>query len=369
MSSRPLPMLSTNPSAINDSMSVELNIKDYSIIQGDCLEVLKTLPEDSVDLCVTSPPYYGLRSYHAGDREIGQEESPPEYVKSLADVFDEVRRVLKPTGTLWLNLGDTYNGTKNGNTEVDKNPTLASSQDGLHKKEWKGLPNKSLLGIPWRVAFALQDRGWILRNDIIWDRPNSMPDSAPDRVSRAHEYIFMFSKRPSGYFFDYESIMEDAVGAANEPMTADNDSPLLIEVEASAQQSYDDLPDDVKAHYKNLRDEDKGQQNHSFHKRRAEGKKDVSYQKRRKRDVWRVPSHGFAEAHFATYPEKLIEPCVLAGCPKGGLVLDPFNGAATTGVVALKNRRRYLGIELNPEYIEISHKRIAKETAQTTFDF
>lgn len=362
-------MLSTTPSEAPEPMPVELDFKDYNIIQGDCLEVLKSLPENSIDLCVTSPPYYGLRSYHAGEKEIGQEKTPPEYVKNIADVFDEVRRVLKPTGTLWLNLGDTYNGTKNGNTEVNKNPTLAYSQNGLHKKEWGGLPSKSLIGIPWRVAFALQDRGWVLRNDIIWDRPNSMPESAPDRVSRAHEYIFMFSKQPSGYFFDYESIMEDTVGTSDEQDTDGNEEPRLLDVESCEQQSYSEVPDEVKVHYKNLRDEAKGQQNHSFHKRRAEGKKDIVYKKRRKRDVWRVPSHGFSEAHFATYPEELIKPCILAGCPKGGVVLAPFNGAATTGVVALKNGRRYLGIELNPEYIEISHKRIAKETAQETFDF
>ena len=329
-------------------MSAGLEIADCKILQGDCRDVLKTLPDDSIDCCVTSPPYYGLRTYHAGEKEIGREESPPEYVKSLADVFDEVRRVLKPTGTLWLNLGDTYNGARN---------------------EWKGLPSKSLIGIPWRVAFALQYRGWVLRNDIIWWRENSMAESAPDRVSRSHEYIFMFSKLPSGYYFDYASIMEEAVGAASNTDCAEDETPMLLDVEATEQKSYSEVPDEVKAHFKNLHEEDKGQQNHSFHKRRAEGKKDIAYQKRRKRDVWSVPSHGFSEAHFATYPEKLIEPCVLAGCPKGGIVLDPFNGAATTGVVALKNNRSYLGIELNPEYIEISQKRIAKVTAQRTFDF
>lgn len=346
-----------------------LDIKEYDILQGDSVTVLRELPDDCVDLCVTSPPYFGLRAYGHDSQEMGRETSPIDYVNNLANLFDEVRRVLKPTGTLWLNLGDTYNGTKNGNTEVNKNPALAATQNGIHKKEWKGLPPKSLIGIPWRVAFALQDRGWILRNDIIWNRVNSMPESAPDRISRSHEYIFMFSKQPSGYYFDYESIMEDAIGSTGESTAPDDRAPLMIDVETCEQSIYSEVPDEVKSHYKNLHDEEKGQPNHSFHKRRAEGKKDIAYQKRRKRDVWSVPSHGFAEAHFATYPENLIEPCILAGCPKGGIVLDPFNGAATTGVVALKNKRRYLGIELYPEYIEISRRRIARETAQGTFDF
>lgn len=341
--------------------------KGYTIFQGDSRQVLTTLPDECVDVCVTSPPYYSLRAYGEDENEMGRETSPLEYVENLANLFDEVRRVLKPTGTLWLNLGDTYNGTNNGNTEVKKNPALSNSQDGLHKKEWKGLPVKSLIGIPWRVAFALQDRGWVLRNDIIWNRVNSMPESAPDRISRTHEYIFMFSKSPTGYYFDNDSIMEDAAGA--DISTADeSDTGVLFDVAPDERKAYAEVSNDVKAHYKNLHDSEKGQTNHSFHKSRAEGVKDAVYQKRRKRDVWSVPSRGFSEAHFATFPEKLIEPCILAGCPKRGIVLDPFNGAATTGVVALKNRRRYIGIELYQKYIEISRRRIAKETAQQTFD-
>lgn len=311
--------------------------KGYTIFQGDSKEVLASLPDECVDACVTSPPYYSLRAYGEDKKEMGREASPLEYVENLAALFDEVRRVLKPTGTLWLNLGDTYNGTKNGNTEVGKNPALASTQNGLHKKEWKGLPPKSLIGIPWRVAFALQDRGWVLRNDIIWNRVNSMPESAPDRISRSHEYIFMFSKSPTGYYFDNDSIMEDASGA--DVSTADeSNANALFEVAPDGRKSYSEIPGEVKARYKNLHDREKGQANHSFHKSRAEGVKDTVYQKRRKRDVWSVPSRGFAEAHFATFPEKLIEPCIIAGCPKGGVVLDPFNGAATTGVVALKKQ-------------------------------
>lgn len=348
----------------------ELDIKEYDILQGDCKEVLRTLPDDCVDMCVTSPPFFGLRAYGDAEGEIGRETLPLDFVKSLAEVFHEVHRVLKPTGTLWLNLGDTYNGTKTGNTEIYKNPKLAATSDGIHKKEWKGLPPKSLIGIPWRVAFALQDDGWILRSDIIWAKANALPESVEDRVSKSHEYLFMFSKIPSGYYFDYKSIEERIEGADENPTDGEPNTNCLFGAD-------DGFPEeaDVKhqkkdpAHYKNLHEDEKGQTNHSFHKSRAEGIPDAKYQMRRKRDVWNVPTRGYAEAHFATYPEELIRPCILAGCPKGGIVLDPFNGAATTGVVALKNRRRYLGIELYPKYIEISRRRIAKETAQQTFDF
>ncbi len=321
---------------------------EWDIIQGDCLSVMKSMPSDSVDMCVTSPPYFNLRAYGDKGDEIGRETTPHEFVDSLRGVFHELRRVLKPTGTLWLNLGDSYNGKKDGD----------------------GLPPKSLIGIPWRVAFALQDDGWVLRNDIIWNRVNSMPESAPDRISRTHEYIFLFTRSPSGYFFDNDSIKEPtAWNEGGDEDSCAHDGDMLISVPPDERVSYEAIPEAVKAHYKNLHDAEKGQANHSFHKRRAEGIPDAKYKMRRKRDVWSVPSRGFAEGHFATYPEELIRPCILAGCPKGGIVLDPFNGAGTTGVVALKNRRRYIGIELYPKYVEISRRRIERETAQLTFDF
>lgn len=339
---------------------------DYKILHGDSLEVLKTLPDDSVDMCVTSPPYYSLRNYHSGELEIGQEKTPEEYVEKLRDVFHEVKRVLKPTGTLWLNLGDSYDS------------------------------NKNLIGIPWRVAFALKDDGWTLRSDICWHKVNAMPCSVKDRCSSAHEYIFMLSKQPSGYFFDYEAIEEPA-NYDGRKATMLQGSPkyegeLILpeekthslasrpherrkwktaikfggtkypEAESGAASTYSGREWTPK--YKNLCEEEKGQSNHSFHKRRAEGLPDEVYAVRRKRDVWTIPTKGYDGAHFATFPEKLVEPCILAGCPKGGIVLDCFNGAATTGVVALKNNRRYLGIELNEEYIKISHDRIAKEASQ-----
>lgn len=336
----------------------------YEIKWGDNGEVLKTLPDNFVDCCVTSPSYYNLRDYHAGEKEIGHEDTPEEYVLKLRDVFHEVKRVLKPTGTLWLNLGDSY----------DK--------------------NKNLIGIPWRVAFALQDDGWVLRNDIIWHKINPMPNSVTDRCASSHEYMFLFSKQPSGYYFDYEAIEEPASytevlesrkRAFHENETLLDDEIFKPDTDASSLtfpkfggNKYPNADSGADSTYsgkqwqpkqKNMLREENGQSNHSFHKRRAEGLPDESYVVRRKRDVWTIAIKGYTGAHFATFPEKLVEPCILAGCPKGGIVLDCFNGAATTGVVALKNHRRYLGIELNPEYIKISEERIAKATAQKTFNF
>lgn len=332
--------------------------KEYDILQGDCAGVLKTLPADCVDMCVTSPPYWGLRQYHSGEQEIGQEDSPIEYVSKLRDVFNEVYRVLKPTGTLWLNLGDCYK-------------------------------DKQLLGMPWRVAFTLQDSGWILRSDIIWEKCNPLPMSVKDRCTSSHEYIFMFSKQPSGYYFDYEAIEEPAhfdvlklqeTQAEEQELFPDYIEPTTKENavhikfggtkypngDSGADSTYSGR--EWKPKYKNLMADEKGQSNHSFHKRRAEGLKDEQYLVRRKRDVWSLPTHGYSGAHFATFPEKLVEPCILAGCPKHGIVLDCFNGAGTTGVVALNNNRRYLGIELNPEYVKLSHDRIAQESSQKTLD-
>ena len=369
-----------------------LGDKQYDILQGDSLTVLKTLPDESVDTVVTSPPYWGLRAYLAGDAEIGREETPLEYVAKLRDVFHEVKRVLKPTGTLWLNLGDTYNGNKKGNTEVNKNPELSKVSDAINKKEWKGIPPKSLIGIPWRVAFALQDDGWVLRNDIVWEKINAMPNSAPDRCSSSHEYLFMFSKEPSGYYFDYEAIEEPAkFNEVIKSKSVAQTASLFGEEEAQCTPipyktnikfggtKYPSSKCGADATYsgnawtpkhKNLDVYGKGgMNNHSFHNRRAAGLLDEMYAVRRKRDVWSIPTRGYSGAHFATFPEKLVEPCILAGCPKGGIVMDVFSGAATTGVVALKNGRRYLGVELNPEYIKLSHERIAKETAQQTFGF
>ena len=394
----------------------------YEIIQGDCIKSLKALPSDSIHCCITSPPYFGLRNYNGGEEEIGQEETVEGYVEKMVEVFREVKRVLRPDGTFWLNLGDSYMAQKN----VSPPPQTIGGQRGMpsdfvpsNRRDQKGLKQKDLIGIPWRVAFALQADGWWLRQDIIWSKPNPMPESVADRCTRAHEFIFMFSKKPH-YFYDNEAIKDDAITGAN-------------------------------------------------------GKKN-------KRSVWSVNTKGYKGAHFAVYPEDLVLPCVRAGTSEGGCcshcgspyerqmvdpteglkpveaierkgimlspedsaivqwleanggdyrisvegekhaenwdevpipngrrgelkrkgytllhwgvnsvdegwhptctcslknegtksvpctVLDPFNGSATTGVVSLKEGRRYIGLELNPDYVALSHKRIAEQCPLSLVD-
>ena len=311
----------------------------YTILQGDSREVLKTLPDCSVHTCITSPPYFGLRDYGV-DGQIGLEETPDGYVSEMVELFREVRRVLRDDGTLWLNLGDSYAGSGRGRNA--DGTAWVKQGDGSKQASNRGaiagtlvdvdcgdLKPKDLIGIPWRVAFALQADGWYLRQDIIWHKPNPMPESVTDRCTKAHEYIFLFSKSPR-YFFDHEAIKEDSVYAncgrpsAKKGSFAAKGEPLAGQLPFRA-----------------------------------------ITEKRNKRSVWTVTTKPFKGAHFATFPEDLIVPCVLAGCPKDGTVLDPFNGAATTGVVALKNQRRYIGIELNPEYIKLSEERIRQQVPET----
>ncbi len=372
--------------------------------QGDCLEVLKTLPDGFVDCCVTSPPYYGLRDYGTGtweggdpncphrrtnkctpeskhakgllgnvgdaiyktvcplcgavrvDKQIGLEETPEEYIQKLTDVFREVRRVLKDDGTLWLNIGDTYNGNKQGNTETVKHSAIAGKQD-FHKKLWDGAKQKDLIGIPWMLAFSLRADGWYLRQDIIWHKPNPMPESVKDRCTKSHEYMFLLSKKQK-YYFDYEAIQELATGYDGRKDTLNKGS-QKYENASYLQETTSGMTMAAKGHerwqYKNLAD--KGQMPNSMHIRRADGEKDVFYPVRNKRDVWTVPTQPIRDAHFATFPEELIKPCILAGARPNGIVLDPFFGSGTTGRVAISLNRQYLGIELNPEYIEIEKKR------------
>lgn len=386
----------------------------YQIIEGDCIKSLKALPADSIHCCVTSPPYFGLRNYNGGEDEIGQEDTVEGYVEKMVEVFREVKRVLRPDGTLWLNLGDSFMAQKN----VTPPPQTIGGQRGMpsdfipsNRKDQKGLKHKDLIGIPWRVAFALQADGWWLRQDVVWHKPNPMPESVEDRCTRAHEYIFMLTKKPH-YYYDHEAVKEQSVSGED---------------------------------------------------------------KKNKRSVWTVNTKGYKGAHFAVYPEDLVRPCILAGTSEGGCcsecgapferqtvdpteglkpvesierkgillttedsalvlwleenggdyrisvagekhsenwedvpisngrrgelkrkgytllhwgvktqsvgwqptctcslkkegigskpctVLDPFNGSATTGVVALKEGRHYIGLELNPEYVKISHNRIAEQ--------
>ena len=276
---------------------------DFRVLLGDSREKLKELPDKSIDCCITSPPYYGLRDY-GNNEQIGLEASPEDYVTDLLEVFKEVKRVLKDDGTFWLNIGDTYNGVKTGNTEIYKHKAVAENSY-FKKKKWQGAKNKDLIGIPWMLAFALRDDGWYLRQDIIWHKPNPMPEPAKDRCVKSHEYIFLFSKNPP-YYFNFEQIQERAVGS---------DRPRIFGARNQYGTLRNDIGNEFKPHYKNL--DYKGQQNHSMHERRAEGEPDKLYLVRNKRDVWTIATKPVKEAHFATYPEDLIKPCVLAGC-RGG---------------------------------------------------
>lgn len=300
-----------------------------TLLLGDSLEQLKTLESESVQTCITSPPYWGLRDYGVSG-QLGLEPTPSEYVQKLVLVFDEVKRVLTADGTLWLNLGDSYvGGGRGGNSQVitgrGKDASMVS-----RTKEIIGLKPKDLVGIPWRVAFALQENGWYLRQDIIWHKPNPMPESVTDRCTKAHEYIFLLSKSQS-YFFDNEAIKE----AAKRP---------------GEKQTFGG----AKAKNSTIPKGDPRFRNGS----EQWGREIVTPTTRNKRSVWTVTTKPFKGAHFATFPPDLIEPCILAGSRKGDTVLDPFFGAGTTGVVAKKHERECIGIELNPEYMEIAKRRV-----------
>jgi len=304
----------------------------WEIKQGDAIEVLKAMPEQSVHCCVTSPPYFGLRDYGV-EGQIGLERTPEEYVDKLVQVFREVRRVLRDDGTLWLNLGDSYNGS--GGAGGDYNPGgLKEGQPKYPGRKVPGLKPKDLIGIPWMVALALRNDGWYLRSDIVWHKPNAMPESVTDRPTRAHEYIFLLSKSPK-YYYDYEAIKE--------PAAYDGRKDTLLK--GSPKYEKDVLP---------------GQVGHSMAAKGHERwkKNERGEYVRNKRSVWTVPTKPFPEAHFAVYPPALITPCILAGCPVGGTVLDPLAGSGTTLLVATQHHRKSIGIELNPEYIEIAKRRL-----------
>lgn len=303
------------------------------ILQGDCVERLKELQSQSVQCCVTSPPYWGLRDYGV-DGQLGLESTPEEYVANMVEVFRKVKRVLRDDGTLWLNLGDSYaanakTGDKRfGNPEFNVNRPSRELTKTPARTISSGLKPKDLVGIPWMVAFALRADGWYLRSDIIWNKPNCMPESVTDRPTKAHEYIFLLSKSEK-YYYDYEAIKEDAMQ------------------EHAGRYKYKFGTGDKGAEQRRISGT-------------AIGEREF-YPKRNRRTVWTVSLKSFKGAHFATYPPDLIEPCVLAGCPEGGIVLDPFFGAGTTGLVARRNKRNYVGIELNPEYAELAEKRILDE--------
>lgn len=297
----------------------------YEIFVGDCIESMRKMQDQSVNCCVTSPPYFGLRDYGV-DGQIGLEPTPDEFVAALVAVFREVRRVLRDDGTLWLNLGDSYARTGGTDRKISATATVGSTRNTLKQmsdrtsKAPDGLKEKDLVGIPWRVAFALQADGWYLRQDIIWHKPNPMPESVRDRCTKAHEYIFLLSKSPK-YHFDWQAMREDAVkGAAGSSFNKGKTATHQLGRSSEAERVEDG--------------------------------------KRNRRSVWPVSTKPFKGAHFATFPPELIEPCILAGCPAGGTVIDPFGGSGTTAGVALKHGRNAILCELNPEYAGLMPPRI-----------
>lgn len=286
---------------------------------GDALAVSATLPSASVQTIITSPPYFGLRDYGEAE-QIGAEASLGEYVDRMVRLFRELRRVLADDGTLWLNLGDSF--ASGSRTSYAFDPKLP---ERAHLRPISDLPAKNLLGVPWRVAFALQDDGWILRSDIIWHKPNPMPESVLDRPTNSHEHLFLLAKSPR-YFYDAEAIAEPVVGSQSD---------RALSFARAGKEA--DVP---------------GQSMKQKRIDRPGPKGDTST--RNKRDVWTVSPIPFPGAHFAVYPPELIRPCILAGSRPGDTVLDPFSGSGTTGMVATQERRKYVGIDLNRDYLDLS---------------
>lgn len=306
-------------------------MKVNQIYNSECLSWLKSLPDKSINCCVTSPPYYRLRDY-GNDAQIGLENTPEEYIKKLVDVFHEVRRILRDDGTLWVNIGDSYAGSMKGAAGYPENAMnykQGTNRGTLGKatlvKQCTGCKSKDLIGIPWMLAFALRTDGWYLRQDIIWNKPSVMPESVKDRCTKSHEYIFLLSKSKK-YYFDRDSIAEPAT-------------------------SFDSI----------IRDRDTTKLNNNPGRTKMKGLVRNDYITRNKRSVWSVATQPLREAHFATFPEKLIVDCIKAGCPEDGIVLDPFMGSGTTAIVSRKLNRNYIGAELNSDYVRIARKRLNKE--------
>lgn len=307
-----------------------------TIYTGDCLEVLKTLPDESVNCCVTSPPYYALRDYGISG-QIGRESTPKEYISRLTDVFTEVRRVLRPDGTLWLNIADTYAGKGNQGDFIDpKNPKGRNGQTVAINGKVDGCKSKDMIGIPWLLAFSLRDSGWYLRNDIIWLKENAMPESAKDRCSRCYEHIFLLSKSKK-YYFDGKAIAEPIAPSTRVRMKGGRRSSHKFGEIVPGQQTVQKINQPRKVG--EISDED-------------------ICPTRNKRDVWCINTVPFRGKHYAAYPPKLVETCLLAGCPENGIVLDPFIGSGTTALVAKQMNRHFVGIELNPEFTEMAYERI-----------
>lgn len=338
--------------------------QQHRILIGDCIDMMRTLPEQSVHTCITSPPYYGLRDYGV-DGQIGLEASPREFIDNLVEVFREVRRVLRDDGTLWVNIGDSYAGSWGSQAKRESPAAIGRNSILNHPKRASGTgrltdgyKGKDLMGIPWRLAFALQDDGWYLRQDIIWHKPNPMPESVKDRCTKAHEYLFLLSKG-SRYWFDQGSIREPAAQSSIDRWAQN------VEDHAGS----DRIPGKTNGPMKSVggsrrnsfaRETKYTEGEHGQTGQHRPGRPDIDYDTtRNKRSVWTVATTGFKGAHFATFPPELIEPCILAGCPVGGTVLDPFGGSGTTAGVAMAHDRNAVLCELNPQYAELVPDRIA----------
>ena len=412
-------------------------MKTEKIYQGNCIEVLKDMPDESIDCVCTSPPYWGLRDYQE-EEQLGLEETPEEFVANLVKVFSEVKRVLKKEGTVWLNLGDSYAGNVSRASNNGR-AGYGNKRETVINRTGDNLKPKDLVGIPFRVAFALQSDGWYLRQDIIWHKPNPMPESVQDRCTKAHEYIFLLTKSPK-YFYDIDAIREDCVTNENRK------SGVVREREFSYNSKRNLNPKAYMSKYGDVENESKHRQ--GMHKERGESvvvtRKEIPKQKefvdfirdksnaknlsedsgvklskvehwfrydesgfaypsikdwniireylddwseefknidtkmtefethfdsinnnekgRNKRSVWTITTKPYKEAHFATFPIELPTYCIKAGCPEGGIVLDPFFGSGTTGLAAQEQSRRWVGIELNEEYIKIAHRRLSQRT-------
>ncbi len=335
--------------------------QQHRILVGDCIDMMRSLPEQSVHTCITSPPYFGLRDYGV-DGQIGLESSPREFIDNLVAVFREVRRVLRDDGTLWVNLGDSYasGGRGGGGTYMTERGDGAWRGKG-EAVGWRSAPtgwkHKDLLGLPWRLAIALQDDGWYLRQDIIWHKPNPMPESIKDRCTKAHEYLFLLSKGPR-YYFDQAAIREPAAASSAARWSQD------VAGQAGSNRQPGKTNGPMKAvggsrRNSFARDTKYTGGEHGQTGQHRAGRTDIDYDEtRNKRSVWTVATASFKGAHFATFPPDLIRPCVVAGAPRGGLILDPFGGAGTTALVAMQEGRKSVICELNPEYAALARQRI-----------
>ena len=333
-------------------MTVKLN----KIYCGDALTVLQTFPNESVNCVVTSPPYYGLRNYGT-DKQIGLEATPEQFLKRLTEVFMECHRVLKKDGTMWIVIGDSYAGSGRGIGDINKKGIQQkASYVGEFCKPYRlaGYKNKDLMGIPWALAFALRDAGWYLRQDIIWHKPNPMPESIRDRCTKAHEYIFLLTKS-AHYYFDHAAMLESAKYDGRKKMTHEGSAKYLnnaagISTQSVSKGGRERWPNKLRGYVTKDGDTGLPAQHH--------GDNILTLPARNKRSVWTIPIRGFKAAHFATFPPDLIRTCINAGCPPDGVVLDPFMGAGTTAVVAQELSRSYVGIELNSDYVRMAEERI-----------